>query len=80
MIDLDYIPYQLYHTSLPHFKTNSTEIVWLLSGSDEKIHLYQESEDHTYKEKIIEQSFIELASPPSIVLWMDIVYFDSMKR
>ncbi|XP_044730220.1 KICSTOR complex protein kaptin-like [Chrysoperla carnea] len=83
MIDLNYTPYQLYHTIIPLFEeeSNKSEIVWLLSGSDSKIHLYRDTDgNHSYKETDITKSFVELANVPSIVLWMDVMYYGSKKR
>lgn len=69
MIELDFVPYFLYHT----FLLSQNQVVWFLSGSDSKIHAYTEDvSTHTYHETDIAEHFPELVSPSSIVLWIDI--------
>ncbi|PNF25744.1 Kaptin [Cryptotermes secundus] len=75
MIELDFIPYQLYHTEMytSAEDESSKEVAWLLSGSDEKIHMFREDrENHCYSEVDVAEHFPELVEPPSIILWMDI--------
>lgn len=77
ILELDFIPYQLYHTTvlLNGDIEYSKEVVWLLSGSDDRIHIFREDRvNHCYSEVKIEDYFPELMLPPSIVLWMDIQY------
>jgi len=71
-LELAFTPYHLYHTSLP----SSKETVWLLSGGDEKIHLFREDKlNHCYQEAPLQLLFPELAALASgIVLRMDVVY------
>ncbi|KAJ9582834.1 hypothetical protein L9F63_022793 [Diploptera punctata] len=84
MIQLDFIPYQLYHTQL--YTNNQKfdfvkQVVWLLSGSDEKVHMFQEDKDnHCYVEVDIAEHFPELMEPPSVVMWMDIFYCQNETR
>jgi KICSTOR complex protein kaptin len=71
-LELTFTPYHLYHTFLP----SSKEIVWLLSGSDDKIHLYREDKmNHCYQETPLDELFPELAElSAGIVMWMDVRY------
>jgi len=72
-LKLSYTPYQLYHTSI--YKGSTSEIVWLVCGSDNHVHLYREdTEFHDFKEDITEQHFPELDQIPGIVLAIHIVY------
>lgn len=69
-ISLDFIPFQLTHAELTF--QESKEYVWLLSGSDCKIHMYKEDKSHqTYCEESSKLFFPEFEELPSIVLWMD---------
>ncbi|KAG1681056.1 KICSTOR complex protein kaptin [Nymphon striatum] len=80
-IQLDFIPYQLTHTEL--ILENSKEIVWLLSGSDNKVHLFREDKlniCNSFNEDICEEYFPEFIDCPSIVLMMKIKYFDDYKK
>nr|CAD7259279.1 unnamed protein product [Timema shepardi] len=75
MLELDFIPYQLYHTELlTGLETDdNNEVVWLLSGSDEKVHLFREDRlNHCYIKAETEDYFPELSRAPSIVMWMDV--------
>ncbi|XP_066995256.1 KICSTOR complex protein kaptin isoform X2 [Anabrus simplex] len=76
MLELNFIPYHLYHTSLPADGGNDTrEVVWLLSGSDKKIHMFREDhENHCYSEVETAEYFPELIQLPSIALWIDVYY------
>ncbi|XP_069681565.1 KICSTOR complex protein kaptin-like isoform X2 [Periplaneta americana] len=83
MIELNFIPYQLYHTQLCTNAEDESnkEVVWLLSGSDEKIHMFREDRaNHTYSEVDVAEHFPELVDPPSIILWMDIYNFETQTR
>ncbi|GLV39591.1 hypothetical protein CBL_08343 [Carabus blaptoides fortunei] len=77
-VELSFIPYHLYHTKLLTWDEQGsikTEIVWMLSGSDEKVHIYREYRvNHSYKEIDLKECFPEFLNPPSIVMWMDIQY------
>ncbi|KAK2716875.1 KICSTOR complex protein kaptin-like isoform X2 [Artemia franciscana] len=80
-IELGFIPYQLSHWML--FQGNlQPEMVWLISGSDERLHLFKENRDsHTYEEVDIGPFFPELNRIfPSIVLWVDIMYDQQKHR
>ncbi|XP_014215226.1 KICSTOR complex protein kaptin-like [Copidosoma floridanum] len=78
MVELSYTPYLLYHTVIPQSTNN--EIVWLISGNDNKIHLIKEDkQNHSYTESQLEKYFPELHELKTIALWIDIYYFDDFK-
>ncbi|CAG2255474.1 KPTN [Mytilus edulis] len=62
-IDLDFTPYQLTHTSI--FVAGKLESVFLLIGSDCKIHMYRE---------------VSVSVFVGHVHWIDIVYFNQYSR
>ncbi|KAJ8873438.1 hypothetical protein PR048_024255 [Dryococelus australis] len=73
MLELSYIPYQLYHAEL--ILEEGSEVVWLLSGSDQKIHMFREdSVNHSYSEVNTADYFPELCDAPNIVVCMNIQY------
>ncbi|KAF5298731.1 hypothetical protein FQR65_LT09600 [Abscondita terminalis] len=80
-IELRYIPYHLTHTYLVKWNEDGTvdkETVFVLSGSDNKVHVYQENRtNHMYKEVELAEHFPEFVKPASVVMWMDIYYFDN---
>ncbi|XP_060072019.1 KICSTOR complex protein kaptin-like [Ylistrum balloti] len=80
-LELDFMPYQLIHTEC--VTEDGLETVFLLSGNDQKVHMYRE--DHVapvlrFKEEEIENYFPELCCPGSSVHWMDLVYIDNHKK
>ncbi|XP_033338511.1 KICSTOR complex protein kaptin [Megalopta genalis] len=76
MVELAYTPYHLYHTILPQ-QNSHNEVVWLLSGSDYKIHMIREDKlNHGYSESSIEKYFPELHDIQAISLWINIYYYD----
>ncbi|GFG37974.1 hypothetical protein Cfor_06621 [Coptotermes formosanus] len=81
-IQLDFVPYQLYHTEMyTNADKFNKEVVWLLSGSDEKIHMFREDQaNHCYSEVNVADYFPELVEPPSIILWMDIYHCKNEAR
>ncbi|XP_043249546.1 KICSTOR complex protein kaptin-like [Colletes gigas] len=77
MVELAYTPYHLYHTILPH-QNSHNEVVWLLSGSDYKIHMIREDKlNHGYSESPIEKYFPELHDIQTITLWINIYYYNN---
>ncbi|XP_035229112.1 KICSTOR complex protein kaptin-like isoform X2 [Stegodyphus dumicola] len=69
---LDFIPFHLTHTE-PFIK-GSKEMVWLLSGSDCKIHMYREDKTRqTYSEEPSDVCFPEFEDLTSVVMWMDFI-------
>ncbi|XP_011859210.1 PREDICTED: kaptin-like [Vollenhovia emeryi] len=80
MVELSYIPYHLYHTVLPQ-ENSAQEVVWLISGSDYKIHMIREDKlSHVYSESSVENHFPELHDIQAIALWINIYYYDNYKR
>ena len=80
MVELAYTPYHLYHTILPQ-QNSQNEVVWLLSGSDYKIHMIREDKlNHSYSESSIEKYFPELHDIQAISLWINIYYYDNYNR
>ncbi|XP_025162092.1 KICSTOR complex protein kaptin isoform X2 [Harpegnathos saltator] len=79
MVELSYTPYHLYHTILPQ-QNSAHEIVWLISGSDYKIHMIREDKlSHGYSESSIEKYFPELHDIQTIVLWINIYYYNEYR-
>ncbi|XP_053653410.1 KICSTOR complex protein kaptin isoform X3 [Cherax quadricarinatus] len=78
-LELDFVPYHLYHTKT---KTkHGWETVWLLSGSDSCIHLYHsDDESHSYQEVECSESFPEFSQTTNITLWMDVFYSSDNKK
>ncbi|XP_049959870.1 KICSTOR complex protein kaptin-like isoform X2 [Schistocerca serialis cubense] len=51
------------------------KVVWLLSGSDNKIHVFREDRvNHCYSQVEVDTYFPEFSDIPSVVMWMDIRY------
>lgn len=75
---MSFTPYQLTHTELIIWENEQVvnkEIVFLLSGSDNQIHIYREyTTDHLYKEVDNKEYFPEFIKTPSPVVWVDIYY------
>ncbi|OAD59813.1 Kaptin [Eufriesea mexicana] len=77
MVELAYTPYHLYHTILAQQNTPN-EVVWLLSGSDYKIHMIREDKlNHSYSESPIEKYFPELHDIHGIAIWINIYHYDN---
>ncbi|XP_008217884.1 KICSTOR complex protein kaptin [Nasonia vitripennis] len=78
MVELSYTPYMLYHTIIPQESGN--EIVWLISGNDNRIHMIREDkQNHSYTESQLEKYFPELDQLKAIALWVDIYYYNEFK-
>lgn len=75
-LELNFIPYQLTHAPLFSNQTGqrSGEFVFLLCGSDSRIHLFREDIHQTYSEIPVEDHFPEFGNIPDIVLVMDLKY------
>ena len=67
-LPLDYIPYQLNHCEVEELT------LWLLGGSDKKVHIYSEDKaKHMYQEIEAGNLLPEFATSfPSVPLWIDI--------
>ncbi|KAH3856907.1 hypothetical protein DPMN_099502 [Dreissena polymorpha] len=73
------MPFHLTHTDI--VKGDTQETVFMLSGSDNKVHMYREvNDEHSFKEGETGEHFPELANLPSVVMWLDIRYYDNSKR
>ncbi|XP_054280587.1 KICSTOR complex protein kaptin-like [Macrosteles quadrilineatus] len=82
MLDLKFFPYHLTHTAV-HQPNSSIqkETVWLLSGSDSKIHVFQEElQTHSWSETDVSELFPELVDPPSTVLWINVRHTHNLTR
>jgi len=72
---LPYFPYQLFHADL--FVDGIHEVAFLLSGSDQSVHLFREDRllmNLGYSEQPVDIFFPEFAHFNSNVLWMDVRY------
>ncbi|XP_063344306.1 KICSTOR complex protein kaptin isoform X3 [Pelmatolapia mariae] len=79
-LELQFTPFQLYHTEVQCAEGGS-ETVFLLSGHDQRIHLYKENASlHQFEEQPVERLFPELQQLPSNVLWMDILSIAGGRR
>ncbi|KAK3597342.1 hypothetical protein CHS0354_034585 [Potamilus streckersoni] len=78
-LELYFVPYQLTHTEM--VSNNGRETVFLLSGSDGKIHLFREcNSEHIFIEEDSGVFFPEFIASASCVHWLDIVYIDNYTR
>ncbi|XP_046908100.1 KICSTOR complex protein kaptin [Hypomesus transpacificus] len=79
-LELQFTPFQLYHTEV-HCGDAGSETVFLLSGHDQRIHLYKENASlHQFEEQPVERLFPELQKLPSNVLWMDVLSIPGDRR
>ncbi|XP_077361871.1 KICSTOR complex protein kaptin isoform X2 [Festucalex cinctus] len=79
-LELQFTPFQLYHTEVQS-DDRGRETVFLLSGHDQRIHLYKENASlHQFEEQSVERLFPELQQLPSNVLWMDMLCIPGGQR
>lgn len=79
-LELQFTPFHLYHTEV-QCDDRGKETVFLLSGHDQRIHLYKENASlHQFEEQPVERLFPELEQLPSNVLWLDVLSIDSGRR
>uniref|UniRef100_A0A673AAN4 Kaptin (actin binding protein) n=1 Tax=Sphaeramia orbicularis TaxID=375764 RepID=A0A673AAN4_9TELE len=79
-LELQFTPFQLYHTEV-QCDDGGSETVFLLSGHDQRIHLYKENASlHQFEEQPVERLFPELEQLPSNVLWLDMLSIGSGRR
>ncbi|XP_012723612.2 KICSTOR complex protein kaptin isoform X1 [Fundulus heteroclitus] len=72
-LELQFTPFQLYHAEV-QCPDGGLETVFLLSGHDQRIHLFKENASlHQFEEQPVEKLFPELQQLPSNVLWLDMV-------
>ncbi|XP_072032491.1 KICSTOR complex protein kaptin-like [Amphiura filiformis] len=80
-MELDFIPFYLTHTQNIH--DEHMETVFLLCGSDKRVHLYKEEKEIAitrFMEHPAEIEFPEFNTLPSIPLWIDIKYIGNHER
>lgn len=82
-LELTYVPYHLTHVAVIREQQHGYENVFVLSGSDLRLHVFFESDqnfleaDHDF----MERHFPELAEPSkSVVTWADFTFVDQMQR
>uniref|UniRef100_A0A3P9LSC8 Kaptin (actin binding protein) n=1 Tax=Oryzias latipes TaxID=8090 RepID=A0A3P9LSC8_ORYLA len=79
-LELQFTPFQLYHTEV-QCADGGRETVFLLSGHDQRIHLYMENASlHQFEEQPVEKLFPELQELPSNVLWLDMLSIAGGRR
>uniref|UniRef100_A0A8C4E6Q6 Kaptin (actin binding protein) n=1 Tax=Dicentrarchus labrax TaxID=13489 RepID=A0A8C4E6Q6_DICLA len=79
-LELQFTPFQLYHTEV-QCDDGGRETVFLLSGHDQRIHLYKENASlHQFEEQPVERLFPELQQLPSNVLWLDVLTISGGRR
>ncbi|XP_064621395.1 KICSTOR complex protein kaptin-like [Lineus longissimus] len=78
-LELNFIPFQLCHTDL--IVDGNRETVFLLSGSDCRVHMYREDKVlHIFNQQPSERIFPEFCDLPSPVIWIEIKHIDEYKR
>ncbi|XP_074115381.1 KICSTOR complex protein kaptin isoform X1 [Cotesia typhae] len=79
-VELTYTPYLLFHTTI-HDDEIGEEVVWLISGSDNQLHMIREDKlNHGYTEFPLDKYFPELINLQTIALWINVYYYDNNKR
>lgn len=68
-IELDFTPYYLGHTKI--LEDGEQEIVFLLTGSDNQVHLYREEQVGRFSEHPVGSIFPEFNDLPCVALWLD---------
>ncbi|XP_078350174.1 KICSTOR complex protein kaptin-like [Oculina patagonica] len=78
-LELDFVPFQLTHAEV--FIKGRKEVVFLLCGSDERIHMFCEDRTHQrFEEQPLKNYFPELQNLPSNVLWLEVEYQQNARR
>ncbi|KAM7441816.1 hypothetical protein ABFA07_009144 [Porites harrisoni] len=71
-LELDFVPFQLTHAEV--FIKGRREIVFLLCGSDESVHMFCEDRIHKrFEEQPVKNYFPELQNLPSNILWLEVL-------
>ncbi|XP_050405172.1 KICSTOR complex protein kaptin [Patella vulgata] len=78
-IELSFVPYQLTHTLLVHNNDNK-ESIFLLCGSDNKIHMYKDEADNNFLEENPDEYFPEFKDCDSSTLRLVIKYTDNYTK
>ncbi|CAB1352300.1 unnamed protein product, partial [Coregonus sp. 'balchen'] len=77
-LELQFTPFQLYHTEM-QCGDGCSETVFLLSGHDQRIHLYKENSSlHQFEEQPVERLIPELKDLPSNVLLLDVLSIEAV--
>ncbi|XP_050294931.1 KICSTOR complex protein kaptin-like [Anthonomus grandis grandis] len=83
-VELNFIPYKLMHTELIKWDGDTIvkkEIVFVLSGSDNQVHIYRENPtEHMYKEIDSKEYFPEFSKTTSPVVWIDMLYMNNYEE
>ena len=75
---LNFIPYHLYHGDV--YSNGCYETVFLLSGSDQRIHVFLGDNQQRFEEVRCEKYFPEFTEIPGRVIWMSLENCDSFRR
>lgn len=78
-LELNFVPFQLTHADV--FVKERKQIVFLLCGSDGKVHMFcEERTQQRFEEQPVQNFFPELQNLPSNVLWLEVETLDNSKR
>jgi len=75
---LNFIPYHLQHGNI--YVDGCLETCFLLSGSDQRIHLFRGDNQQKFEEHPCEEYFPEFSDIPGRVFWMDVKNCESFMR
>lgn len=76
--ELNFIPYHLHHGDI--YSNGCYEKVFLLAGSDKRIHVFLGDNHHMFEESPCEDYFPEFLDIPGHVIWMSIQNCDNFRR
>lgn len=78
-LELDFVPFQLTHAEISI--KGRKEVVFLLCGSDECVHMFCEDRTHQrFEEQPVQNFFPELQNLPSNVLWLEVKTHQCTRR
>nr|XP_058954875.1 KICSTOR complex protein kaptin-like isoform X1 [Pocillopora verrucosa] len=78
-LELNFVPFQLTHAEV--VIKERKQIVFLLCGSDEKVHMFCEDKtQQRFEEQPVQSFFPELQNLPSNVLWLEVETLHNSKR
>ncbi|KAM6288785.1 LOW QUALITY PROTEIN: KICSTOR complex protein kaptin [Aegotheles albertisi] len=69
-LELQFTPFQLCHAEVS--VGDKSETVFLLSGNDPAVHLWENPSSHQFEEQPVHGLFPELQDLPSNILWLDV--------
>ncbi|KAM9942697.1 hypothetical protein ACTFIT_006087 [Dictyostelium discoideum] len=78
IFDIDFIPFHLTHSRIEQFEDGNSKNVFLLSGSDEKIHMYYYN-GNEFVEGDISRYFPEMCNLGSNALKIEIKYYQNFR-